>query len=294
MAEIAIEWARGDGSPPITFGMSGPYYLIGFDGLSSTLAEPVTVKAPGAAGDRAYDAVIGGRTITMQIEVNSDDPATHWTDRRALARAFAVEPLRDAAAILEPGELRVSLGDGTTLALPALPRLTPADTNITPIVSRFDCELYAPDPYWRDLVERSTGLEEQNGFTFPLEHPFTMETNNASGTVENLGHVATPIVVRFYGELTGPRLTNETTGEAIEFSTAVPAGSYLEVSTAGGRKYAELVDGAGNRENRMADLNLAIADFLWLPPGESVLAFVAASNVSGSAVVTYRQRYAGV
>lgn len=294
MSDVFLTFARGDGSEAITFDIGGPYYLLGVQGLSSTSAEPVTVKAPGKVGERAFDSLVSGRTVSLQIEVNSDDIPTHWADRERLTRAMAAEPLRDPGDAFGLGELRLYRGDAVVLALPAFPRQAPADTNISPIVTRFDCELFAPDPYWRELVERVSTLETAIGFTWPLTFPLTMPTNNTEITVANLGQVATPLVVRWYGDLEGPRLTNESTGEVLEFTTAVAADEYLEVSTEHGNKYAELVDPAGTRTNVMGDLNLAMADFFWLRPGEVRLRFEAAVNNSGRAIVTYRQRYAGV
>lgn len=291
--DVYLTYSRGDGSDPIAFGLDEPYILLGVQGLSSTLSTPATVKTPGQAGERAFDSIVGARTVALQVQITSETVAEHWIHREALARTFAAEPLRDPTASVVMGELRLHRGDAVDLSLPALPRNAPADVNITPVVSRFDIELFAPDPYWRELVEQTVTLEEGGGFEFPLEHAFEMPTLNASAEVTNAGQVAAPILIRFYGELTAPKLENTTTGEAIEFSTFVDAGEFLEVSTEGGNKYAEL-DVAGVRTNKMADLNLAIADFLWLPPGVSTLAFSAGANVSGRCIVTWRQRYAGV
>lgn len=290
---MKLEWIPASGEAPVVLSKH-PYRVISMDGFGGTEASPMTERGPGQIGASLVDSSVGERVMSLGMHVYGADAEDILRNRHLLSRAFVVlptEPGHDP----ERGILRVTRdGSLPIVEIEAVPRRSPQSALTSSVVSVCDIEVLGPDPFFRELTDRNVRLEGEGGFQFALEHPFEMVALNIEAELLNEGDIPVPIRVRLFGECTAPRLTNVTTGEAIEVTGAVAAGDYIEINTGFGLKAIELVAADGTRTNAMDRLNLSVADFFKLRRGSNVLRFSAASNVSGKAIVDWRQQYAGI
>lgn len=289
---MKVLWFPADGSGSIEL-TADPYLLGRIAGLSPIPATPVTQRGPAQLGSSLLDTVITERVIDMTVLVSGSTSDQAWQNRNALSRAFLTLPTVDNK--VEKGILRIERGG----ALPALEaeavlRRGPEESDNPRLNVHCDIELLCPDPFFREIADRNFILQTGGGFQFPVQHPFEMVSLNVEAEIINNGDIPVPIRVRLYGECTAPRLTNVTTGKAIEVTGAVAAGDYVEINTGFGKKSIELVKPDGTRTNIMSRLNLSVDDFFTLKKGSNIIKFSAPTNVSGKAIVDWRQQYAGI
>lgn len=291
MSVLALEWYPPASGAVVTLvgGRAAAVRLLRAAGLEAVAMEPITTKAPGQAGETALDVSVPARVVTCQAILQGADP---WAQRNELGGAFTTEPLRPGQT-LQLGRLRaIREAPLPPVEVPAMVRS--AAFTRSGVIHALDVEFYAPTPWWTAPEDTLLRFEEAGGFVYPVEFPLAMPSFNIEQTIVNPGNVSSPVLMRLYGEVTNPRVFNDTTGEALELVGAVAAGEYLEVDTAFGGKRIELVEADGTRTNALDRINLAMADFMQLLPGANALRFEADVNVSGRADLYYRPRWGGI
>jgi hypothetical protein len=117
-----------------------------------------------------------------------------------------------------------------------------------------------------------------------------------TGIAAYAGDVDAPILAQLWGPATIMRLTNVSTGEALEVATTVDADQYLEIDTSPGVKSITLVDSVTLVEtNAMAGLNLAVARLWSLRPGNNTIHLdVTGGSGNSHAVIAWRTRYSSI
>lgn len=288
---MKLVWFPADGGPSIDLN-DGPYLLGRIAGLSYLPASPVSERGPSQLGATLLDSVVTERVIDFTLLASGETDQETWENRNALSRAFLILPNESK---VERGILRIERGGSLpVLETEAVPRSGPIESDRLGHNIYYDIELLCPDPFFRETADSNVTMQQAGGFQFPVQHPFEMVAFNLEAEIINNGDIAVPLRIRLYGEATSPRLTNITTGKAIEVTGAVAAGEYVEINTGFGKKSIELVAADGTRSNIMGRLNLAFDDFFKLQRGANTIRFSAASNISGKAVVDWRQQYAGI
>ncbi len=294
---LIFTWYPPSGALPLTFGDSAPYLVTDATGLSANEATPKTRAGVGQWGESLIGIVVGPRVIAMEIAIIGADDAARWQLRQSLATAFVPATIT-AGATPTSGTLRINRGFGPLVEISAVPRAAP-EIVFHPGYAVATVEFFCPDPSFRETADASVLLAGSGGFVFPLTHPFSLPANSPQVEIANNGTIDAPPLIRVYGDITAPRLTNITTGAQLELTGNIPAGSYIEIETDYGKKAVTLVDSLGARANAMNRLNLALAgtilDTFWkLRPGVNTVQLSAVTNVSGIARLFYRQRYAGI
>lgn len=291
-----VEWFPADGSALVRFttGAAAPLRLMRLEGTEPTAVEAVVVKSPNQPGATALDVVVPPRVVTLGGLVQAATPAAAWDLRAGLLRSLVQQPTR-LGETYALGRLRVTLDGRAPLELRALPRSSrierPAGTKA---LAPFDIEWLAPEPYWRAIADTQVLFTGAGGFSFGVQFPLQMTSNNVDIEIANLGDVDAPITARLYGDVTTARLRNLSTGEELEITGNIGAAEYIEVSTAFGDKRVErVVIATGARTSVMDRINLERPDFWALRPGLNVVTFEAAVNVSGRAELYWRQRHSG-
>ncbi|HVM29532.1 MAG TPA: hypothetical protein VM305_01995 [Candidatus Limnocylindrales bacterium] len=293
----SIEWTPPIG-PVVAWrtGLDAVFRLLALDGIGPVGVTPQTVKSPGQPGETAVDTAVPGRVVTLSGLLQAADREALWTIRAQLAASLAAQPIREGQT-QQLGRLRIARGDQAPLELVAMARsaATAAPAGSVGILPH-DVEWYCPDPWWREVDDSSFTLEQAGaGLAFPVVFPLAIPSNNVEQDVENAGDVDAPVLARLYGDCTTARLRNLTYGETIEIGGNIPAGAYIEISTAfGDKRVEEVTIATGERAPAMDRLNLALADFWQLRPGSNRIRFEATTNVSGRAQLIWRQRYAGI
>lgn len=161
-------------------------------------------------------------------------------------------------------------------------------------------ELRASDPTWYDTYASEFAFAQGaggSGFAFNLSVPMTFgasslnETTTISLSAEN-AWVTFPKVY-IYGRVTSPVLTNQTTGDKLDFTGyALNAGQYVVIDLAYGTKTVLRDDGSNQVSKLTTDSDLAT----WaLQPGDNVIVATGTNADSTTRVVLfYNARYIGV
>lgn len=279
-------------------GRDVPYRLLGLDGIGPVAVGAISRKSPGQVGVTAIDVLVPPRVIVLQSLIQAASLTDLWPVRAALSRALVVEPaLASATDPYALGRLRIRDRVGSPdLEVGCIPQSVAMPMPAGNVgIAVADVEFFAPQPWWESLYESQLVFSStEGGLEWPVEWPLEFETNNVEQEAVNEGDVTAPVTMRLYGELTTPRMTNVTTGEAIEVTGPVAAGEYLEIITAFAGKRVELVAADGTRTNAMDRLNLDVADFWRLRPGSNTVRFEATVNTSGVALLLWRSRYSGI
>jgi len=275
------------------------YPVTKLDGIDAPEWDDIEVKAP--LQDGATD--IGGsfqvRDITVEgaLAAVPQDMAGIYAARRVIT--LALNP-KDGAGTLD---LTTDTGTWRITALPiSSPAFAPKEA-LDPY-QRFQIVFHCPDPHWTDVSDTTETLSEPGegfaipaaGFAIPVAG-FVVETmntiNGKSITVTNLGDVACPVLVRFYGQTTNPKILNATTGEYIRIVKTIALDDYVEVDTEFGAKTVKISE-SGSVTNASMYLDL-LSRFFTLEPGPNQLTFTdEGSDTGSSASVTFKNRYIGV
>lgn len=289
-----ITWIPPGNGESITFGLEAPYILLQRDGSLPTQGTPRLSQAPGQHGSTLIDTEVSSRVQALSIIIQGTNKQDLWAQRARLVRALVSLPIRPGESP-ELGTLRMYRPGFSLVELPAVPRMSPVEGNRYSDWMYADIEFECPYPFWRDLEDSNAELVGGfAGFIFPLEHPFEIVSGQSEVDIQNAGDVSVPVMIRIYGELTTPRIINLTTGEGIKISGTIGESQFLEIRTGFGDKAVELVRNDGSRVNWMGNIDLDNSDFWHLAVGNNRVQLDPDSNVSGTARIFWRQRYAGI
>jgi hypothetical protein len=290
---IRLVWIPAEaGAPSIEFNDDpfGSHFLLDMQGFLSNRIAPITVQAAGQRGVSLTDVTVGGRALAITGWISAATPEELWALRETIAQAFVVEP--SATETPTPGVIQVYRSGLPTREIEAIPVDSPQDTWLVETTISTDIEWLAPYPYWRGLADETAELVPAGGTEFPIELPFEFVSDAISAVADNIGTVSVAVVIRINGEVDTPRVENVTTGEIIEINTLVPDGDYIEINTGYGIK---TVIQYPDETNIINLINLDIADFWRLLPGENTIRFTANDvGENASVTVTWRAQWAGI
>jgi len=103
-----------------------------------------------------------------------------------------------------------------------------------------------------------------------------------------------PVRLKYFGPVTNPIITNETTGEAIKVNRILNKGDVLEINTEDGEQTVNIVRENGETENVFHWIDLENRDFFKLMIGRNVISYSGddESN-SGSIEVEFSRKWVG-
>lgn len=184
-----------------------------------------TVRTPGRDGETLIRSLYEPRFVIADVTLIDTSWSAIQADRVSLAAA-----LNPRAGI---GELRWQpVPAGTTYALPAVLESFGRDS-IGSRLDRMSLAFRCPDPAIRVLPINSDQYEALgSGSDFPTDFP----TDFLAGTPEvinNAGHLASPPVIVVTGQVTGPFILNQTTGQIFELDVTIPAGMTATIDMRG-------------------------------------------------------------
>jgi hypothetical protein len=254
------------------------YRLTNVSELDSPMLRTTTENIPQKDGAISFPAYRGSRSPTLegQIIVRGDNLA----DRVALEdnlRGCAMSLLR------ETGTLRFWPSDGSVRELNVRLREPLQIKSQAGVIKDFLLALVAADPNIYEATPRvlrtpplaSTGTPIGSTFTFPLtSQNFTFGNweNPGRVVIHNAGNETTYPIVKIYGQFTGMKVTNETTGAVMNFPTLeVPSGSFAELDM-----FNETVRYNGLITEPLLDkMDITTSDFFYLVPGDNMIRFEA-------------------
>lgn len=276
-------------------------YHIANDGLGMAPVERLTERGPLQDGETAIGFRLTARTINLVLVIDGTDEAGYFTQRNALLNIFKPRTT--------PIKLRFTLPDASIRQIDTYyvngMGLSSADKGaFGPYSHKVGFQLVAPDPTWYDptTIAVNFGITAASGtFAVPLAVPISVgsSTLNQTTTVTYTGTWKTFPTVTIYGPVANPVITNETTGDKLDFTgTTIANGDYFVIDTRYG--YKTVVDSTGT--NKIATLtdDSDLATFSLeadpdAPNGVNSISVTGSSaNTTTAVYLSYFNRYVGL
>ncbi|GGM78463.1 hypothetical protein GCM10012275_56370 [Longimycelium tulufanense] len=217
----------------LLLGEGTPYDLIEIAGLLDApevrTADKARLQRPGMILGRD---VVGGRTVTLTVEVWGRDVGEFESALTAFVAAFTPARPLSSFRFLFPG-----VAGGALSEVDAVVRRRSVPMRVPDyLYQRAECvvELWCPEP--RIFSPPQTAVagppEPAPGVRFPLRFPVRFPTGrSASGaaTVLNTGNAPTDVQVRLVGPVPSPRIINYTTGQVLALDLNLGENDFLDV-----------------------------------------------------------------
>lgn len=238
------EWIGPDGAKYNLHSM-GNVSLLHEQGAGMPPIEYVTQRGPFQDGETVTDVFLRPRLVQLLLRVNTRSRAQYWNARDTLVRMLS--PQR--ASPIGIGHLRYYLPNGTVRQLDAViqtgPKFEPRAGDTWDEWSLQEVlQFTAHNPLWYDPTARTLIVQGGQGqLTFPFIFPFSFSGLDSTLNVLYAGSwKAFPTIV-INGPITGPTITNESTGELILLNYALSAGQQITINLQPNNKSVTLSDG---------------------------------------------------
>jgi hypothetical protein len=254
---------------PIAIGQASEYYTLKqAEGFGSGDVEVVKWSRPGFHGVKTPRAFWRERIMRLIVNCRNSTSAGYESKRRDLEAAF--DTPRDGLTWLKFAT-QGGLALQTQVQLNAQIQATLNVGEVT--IGDFRIELIAEDPVFYSQTETAQDILFSAG----------------SGSVTNSGNSPVYPVIRVYGNVTDPIITNTTLGKTVSFSgLTISAGSYIDIDMLNETVVDEL--GASKYEYIVSD------DFFTLLEGANTITISGTLGGSGNRKITttFRAGYLGI
>lgn len=247
----------------------------------------VQYQNPGWNGTTDYTELYGAKAVSLVLKI---DPSAGLPVMPALStlRAWAA-PSRDVLLYYTPVGMdeRVLYLRGEQLSAP-LP-MASIVSGVVDVQLQWSC----PDgvEYAADTTQTTVKLQTpltSGGRTYPLVYPRTYSAQVGTGAaiITNNGTAPTAPVVRIFGPVTGPVITNETTGRVFAMAGyAIGDTEYIEVDM--DAKTVQLRGVPGSDANRRG--RVTTKGWWNLRPGDNTIRFTAETGASPAQALVLSQ-----
>lgn len=281
--KAGITWTPAVGAGPSTdleFGVTdaqGTWWLItDWQGLDGVATAGQVVQKAGDHGAWATPQWYGPRTITLTVQATAQTQALRDVARAYLQQAI---PVSDLALLTWNDPVPVQM---------AVRRSGPiVETYMTLNDVVFSVPLVAPDPRKYSTSLHSLTANQQtfaSGIAPPLTPPLTLPAGFPPMVLActNAGSFETRPTITIQGPLVGPGVTNQTTGQAVSFSTLTLGVSDV-LTLDFNLKQATL-----NGSPRVPD----VASSWWLlPPGTTTVQVTGTPSAGSKVTVAWRDAW---
>lgn len=276
-----------------------PYAYLGHDGLGAAPRRRLSERGPLQHGDTDLGYRLEPRIFSLLLQIKAADAAIFWDERAALIGYFAPYHNPILAFDLKNGETRY-------LACHLVGDLLMPDDEYQGTIQRAALQLKAADPTFYDPAgAAATFALGGGGSAFPVPHE--VPHGVGASTIDQVSVIAyggnwlsLPHLIRITGPIEDCVITNETTGEKLDFTgTTIAGGTYYDIDCRYGQK--TVIDHLG--VNRIADLtsDSDLATFHLAPDSLEAPGGLNSIRVTGSSVteatgvsVNWFERYLGI
>lgn len=226
----------------------------------------------------------GRRVMTLEGEIVGADADDYEDKRRALEQALDVMIGLQTFTITTRGGIIVQ----TDAIINKKPELPYQKGQI--IRGAFQIELSSPYPFFLGTTEQSTEVSHfiGGGGALPARLPFSLGSGGSGATtIVNAGNGQAYPVIRLYGVITNPSITNVTTGKSLSFTYSLASSTdYIEIDT-----FYRTV-----KLNGITNIRQYLSGDWWsLIQGNNSIKFRGSDySASAVAVITYRDTYIGI
>jgi hypothetical protein len=284
---MKLTWTSPGGTSVEFDKNSDTYKLLkNYDGFATADLTYRTTTAPYQQGETLLSTQFNARRLMFSVMVIAPSLTDVQAATQTLIRLF--NPLAGN------GVLAFKYEDGTSYYLSCSGRATTSvgGRGLTYQVVNFN--MTAHDPFWYTSYQAAS-LGTTSTATFPLVFPFVLPSNTANTIVTNNGDIDAAATIIITGDVTNPKITNNTTGEFFEFTINMDANDTMTITTGFGNKTIYYYDySGGTTVNGFQYLN-EDSVFWELIPGENEIIFTSdAVDAATRVSLSWRDRYSGV
>lgn len=273
----------------VLLGDGTPYSLVQVQGLLDVpevrTSDRTRLRRHGL---QAGDDFLGGRTITVTVEVYSATASAFAADMETLLTGLS--PAQSAGELPLVFRIPGVAGGGKRRVDARLRRReVPIDLQYLYQVPLVTLEFLATSPLLEDFTEASgisTLPSAGGGLVFPAVAPFTFGAVSTGGTITatNEGNFPASPSFRIDGPVVNPRLENLTSGKVLSMNITLAAGEYLLIDA---EARTILLGGTSSRYS-----TLAVGSEWWdLEPGTSSVTFRASTSTAATLTMTWRSAW---
>lgn len=295
-----MTWTLSVVSRDIEYNLSDnqDYLLTGIDGIAAAPVVRISERGPMQHGESDLGYRLQPRTIALALVAKGGDDAAWFARRNALMTIFRSSD--------SPLKLRITNGDMVRQIdcyLNGTMEMTP-EIGLSPGWQRVGIELIAPDPTWYDPDGESVAFALGGGglLAVPLAVPMQVGASTVDQTIaiQYDGTWDAWPIITLRGPMTNPVITNETTGDKLDF-TGITIGAgvdYVIDCRYGYKTVTRSSDGANRVQDLTADSNLATFRIGAHPKplnGTNSIRLQASGLITASYVyIQFNPRYVGV
>jgi hypothetical protein len=279
--------------------LAGVTIRLDEDGLGLPPVRRLVERGPGQNGDTDIGYRLEPRIINLALLIATEEPTAYWTARRALQRFLAPSTiplsLRYVLPTSETRQIDVAYAGGLTWA--GSERLVTAHT--------VGVQLRAADPTFYDPTPRSLAVTispAPQAWDIPWAIPWSIGNAgeiDSTATEINTGDWAAYPIITIIGPLTSVVITNQTTGDVLDFSgLSIAASEIVTIDTRPGVKSVTTQSGVNRISALSDDSDLAtfrIAAHPDAASGLNVLTFRGGSGAASTSIeLSYQPRYSAL
>lgn len=259
-------------------------YYTGEDGLGVAPSHRLTTRGSQQDGDTDLGFRLDPRIFTLILETVSNTRPVMESKRASLSNLFL--PTQNDIVL----EWTYSNGSKRVIDCVQAGDAIFASSDRLLYNQKLAVTFRAQNPLFYDPIQKSqiiAGGVQSEGFTVPMGVPFSVGVSSFDTVkqVNNQGNWNTPLTILAIGPWEDLIITNETTGDTLDFSGySIATGDYITIETGFGRT-SVLEDDGTNRVSWLSD-DSDLTTFS-LQPGVNNISVEAISTSSVSQVVFY-------
>lgn len=270
-----------------------PYIFCRAEGLGPTTPEIATVAGAYQPGATVRNMLRGSRNLDLTLHIKGLSRQEMYRYRQQLSGVLAADKAFDG---VNCAKLYYENDNGRWWTW-AVPQEGPSDgKRFSHYLTSLTLSLLCESAYWFSTGQRTAAfLYSGEGFDFPFSFPVSFGSRDYAQEVTNGGQVAAPVEVVIEGCGETPSLLNETTGQRLKLTAALPAGAALYINTDPARLAATLTDGDGEHSAfGLLDVASPLSAFT-LRPGVNRLVYEPGGAASLSNIkLAWYDRFEGV
>lgn len=278
----------------IKFDMSGYVLLSHIEGLGITDITVENTTGPLQDGSDIHGILLNDRVIRLETTIRTMDRQKLYELRRKILRV--INPKAYNPKTGKKGELLLFYSnDYKTYRIYAYVEDSVDFKDRFGNNDKAEIIFTAHEPYLLD--EENTKLVIKK-FTGGLKFPLKLKTRFANVgykmDYDNDSDTDLPIKIRYFGPVTNPAITNETTGETIKVNRTLMQGDVLEINTEDGEQTVNIVKANGTTENVFHWIDLESRDFFKMIIGKNIISYSGDDEShSGSIEIEFSRKWVG-
>ena len=274
--------------------MSGDILLSHIEGLGITDVDVETTQAPLQDGSDIHGILLNNRIIRLQTTIRACDRQKLYELRRKILRV--INPKTYNIKSKKRGELLLFYtNDYKTYRIYAYIEDAVDFKDRFSNNDKAEIIFTAHNPYLLDEENTKLVIKKfSGGLKFPLKLKTRFANVGYKRENDNESDTDLPVKIKYFGPVTNPTITNETTGETIKVNKTLEEGDTLEINTEDGEQTVNIIKANGTVENVFHWIDLQNRDFFKLIIGKNIISYSGDDEShSGSIEIEFSRKWVG-